>query len=528
MSSRTSIQTLLAVVALAASTLFPPAPAAAAGAPTPGVVRVQSGWLRGDVAEDHLRWSAIPYAAPPVGERRWRPPVRAERWSGVRDATAASPKCPQHGLDGIVGREDCLYLDVTVPRNTRPGERLPVLVWLHGGGFISGGASEYDAARLAVEGDVMVVTVNYRLGALGFLSSRALDGDGVRSGNYGLMDQAAAVRWVRHNAVRFGGNPGNVTLAGQSAGAHSVCAQLASPLARGSFQQAAIHSGACDNEAMTLASARRKGSRATEELGCATADDVSACLRNRTPTELVGTLAGVGRAVNGRFRDQAWGPTVGTSVLPRQPGAAIRNGSAAGVPLLLGTTRDEMRSFVSGTGEITQARYRSMLVETFGDRAEAVLEEYPAAEFDSPALALATVLTDWGGKIGACPVLRTAESASAHAPVYAYEFAEDSGQVENGLALGSYHGLDLPYLWDLDVPWNPYPELTPEQHRLSATMIDYWSALAHTGDPNRTGSPEWEQYRTDGAVQGLSTKEIGATPFASEHRCDFWADLGDS
>lgn len=491
------------------------------GPPDPGVVRVDSGWLRGSVAGDHVTYSGIPYAAPPVEERRWRPPVRPRPWQGVRDATTPSPYCPQRGSAGVVGQEDCLYLDVTVPRDVGRGERLPVLVWLHGGGFTGGGAREYDGARLATGGDVVVVTVNYRLGALGFLSAPVLDAAG---GNYGLMDQAEALRWVRRNAARFGGDPGNVTLAGQSGGARSVCAQLASPDARGLFHRAIVQSGACDNPVPTLAEAQAFGERATTELGCAGAADVAGCLRDVAPERLAGALAGVGTDVIARVADRPWNPVAGTPALPRQPADALRDGSAARVPLLVGTTRDEMRAFVVGE-TMTADDYRTLLADAFSDEAPAVLAEYPLGDGDDPAVALATVLGDWGGWIGACPVLRTADAAAVHQPVYAYEFAEDSRQVEDGFPMGSYHGLELPYLWDLDMAWDPYPPLTPGQERLSATMIDYWTAFAHAGDPNGPGRAPWPEFGATGTVLGLSTTGVAPTPFAADHRCDLWSAL---
>lgn len=513
---RACAKTLLAV---AAATTLVAAPVAAD--PAPGVVRVDSGWLRGAVADDHVTYSAIPYAAPPVGARRWRPPAPPGSWTGVRDATTPSPPCPQPVRQDIVGVEDCLYLDVTVPRDIRPGERLPVLVWLHGGGFTTGAAREHDGTRLATAGRLVVVTTNYRLGALGFLATPA-----VGDGNYGLMDQTAALRWVHRNAARFGGDPREVTLAGQSGGARAVCAQLAAPSARGLFRRAIAQSGACDNQVLTLAQANEFGARATTQLGCASAADVAACLRERTPAQLLDTLAGVGFAVNGRVRDRPWGPVAGTSVLPRQPGDALRDGSAARVPLLLGSTRDEMRGFVSNQASLTAAEYRTKLTETFGDKASVVLAAYPVEDHGSPALALAAVLTDWGGAVGACPVLRTAESAARHQRVHVYEFAEDSGQFRDGFPLGSYHGLDLPYLWDLDLAQNPYPpELTPAQQRLSATIIGYWSAFAGTGDPNGPDRPRWPEFGSTHTVLGLSANDIAPTPYADAHRCGFWAGL---
>jgi para-nitrobenzyl esterase len=397
---------------------------------------------------------------------------------------------------------------------------MPVLVWLHGGGFVSGGAREYNGTELATTGDMIVVTINYRLGALGFLSTPQL---GTNGGNYGLMDQTAALRWVQRNATRFGGNPNNVTLAGQSAGARAVCAQLASPASRNLFHRAIIQSGACANPVLTLAEAQRFGNRATQELGCATTSDVAECLRERDPADLLTTLATVGQEVNGRTNDRPWGPVAGTPVLPQQPRDALRTGSAARVPLLIGGTHDEMRGFISDEAALTAQKYRDMITKTFGDNAEAVLAEYPVTAHDSPALALATVLGDWGGSVGACPVLQTAQTASTHQPTYAYEFAENSGQVQEGYSLGSYHGLDLSYVWDLNTAWNPYPDLTPDQEHLSTTIIGYWSAFTHTGNPNTPEQPPWPGFGSTSTVIGLSTDGVVPTRFATDHHCDFWA-----
>ena len=487
--------------------------------PDRGVVRVDTGWLRGTVSEDHATYTNIPYAAPPVGERRWRPPTRPNRWSGVRDATTKSPLCPQLDGEVVVGREDCLYLDVTVPRRTRHEDRLPVLVWLHGGGLTSGGAQQFDGTDLATAGGMIVVTINYRLGALGFLSTPELDSSG---GNYGLMDQAAALRWVQRNAARLGGDKRNVTLAGQSGGARSVCAHLASRTSRRLFDRAISQSGACDNRVPTRSEARGFGARATDELGCTSAADVAACLRRRSPERLVATLAGVGLDLTDRVSDRPWNPVAGTWFLPGQPADALRNGSAARVPLLVGGTRDEMRGFVAARApRLTADEYRVKLAEAFGDEAGGVLAEYPVADYVSPALALATVLGDWGGAIGACPVLRTADAAAGHQPVYAYEFAEDSGQSFGGLPLGAYHGLDLSYLWTL-TGQHSYPELTPEQEQLSATLVEYWAAFARTGNPNGPERPQWPEFGNTDTMIRLSTRGIVPTPFADDHRCGFW------
>ena len=511
-----------------------------------GVVRTDRGRVRGRVEAGHVAYEGIPYAAPPVGERRFAPPARAAAWSGVRDATTPGPVCPQAGADSegepiVAGDEDCLHVNVTVPRDRdraqERGRAKPVVVWVHGGGFVSGAGAEYGAAALAERG-VVVVTLDHRLGPLGFLSTPALDRPGAPSGNHGLEDQQAALRWVRRNAAAFGGDPGNVTLAGQSAGAFSVCAHLAAPGSRGLFNRAVVQSGPCANPMVTKAEADRRGAAATASLGCDTAADVAACLRAQPVAALL-DLTPPGYPPTSVMRDRMWLPVVGTPVLPRQPGEALRAGSAAGVPLLIGSMRDEMRPFVgfaydAGGRPLTAAAYEALVTRTFGADAPAILERYPAGDFPSPALALATLLSDWGGQLGACSTLRTARDAARHAPVYAYELGEDSGLVVEGFPLGAYHGWDLPFLWEVKIPGAGYPELTTAQAALSVRLVDYWATFARTGDPNHRHAPRWDRFRSgtgsgngDGTVLGLAAGDGGIAPVpnASDRRCDLWSGI---
>ena len=490
-----------------------------------GLVRVDAGWVRGQVDDNHTTFSGIPYAAPPVGHRRWKPPAPPAPWRGVRDATEPATPCVQAARDPsapVVGSENCLTLDVVRP-HTSSHSRLPVVVWLHGGEFTSGASREYDGARLATGGEVVVVTINYRLGALGFLSSPALDAEGTISGNYGLLDQAEALRWVQRNIARFGGDPERVTLAGQSSGARGVCTHLASPGSRGLFHRAITQSGACATEVMTKAAADAKGTRAIEEVGCAAASDreVVDCLRSVPVTLLRGALSDVGHPLGDR-RDAPWGPVAGTPYLPWQPATAIGRGVTAPVPLLLGTTRHEARGTVlGGLPDLTDDQYVNIMRTLLGADADLVLAEYPAGEFDSPALALSAVITD---RNYACPTLTTARAARQHVPTYAYELREEASPI-GGVAYGAFHSWDLPFLFDVSIPNSQFPPLTRSQWRLSATMIGYWSAFAHAGDPNRQGVPAWPTFGTSNTVMGLSADGIRPTTFAAEHRCPFWADL---
>ena len=378
-----------------------------------------AGW-RAPSARHHVTFSDVPYAAPPVGERRFAPPAPPEPWAGVRDATSSTIRCPQvveddEGVEIVVGDEDCLHLDVTVPRGSgspRGGAR-PVVVWVHGGNFVDGAAGDYGPARLAAEGDLVVVTVDYRVGALGFLSSPALDAGGHPSGNYGLEDQAAALRWVQRNIGAFGGDPRNVTLAGQSAGSRAVCAHLAAPASEGLFDKVILQSGGCANEAKSKDLADAHGLQVAADVGCADAADVAGCLRAAPVDEIVPTLEQVGSDLTDRAANDPWGPVVGTPTVPVQPGDAVADGATAGVPMLIGTNRDEMSVFVgfeydAAGHPLTAERYEELIGEAFGDGGAAVLAEYPASAYPSPALALRAVLGDWGGTVGTCPALRTA------------------------------------------------------------------------------------------------------------------------
>ena len=491
----------------------------------PATVRITQGTLHGLVAPDHRTFSGIPYAAPPTGDRRWRAPGPAPVWTGLRDATEPGSPCPQ--LDGggpgrppeQIGSEDCLFLNVTTPA-TRPAERLPVVVWIHGGGFVQGAGSDYDLTRMATQGKVVTVTLNYRLGALGYLDHPAMKDP--YEGNYALADQQAALRWVQRDIAAFGGDPGNVTIAGQSAGGFSVCAHLAAPGSRGLFQKAIVQSGPCGNPFVTRTVARQRATKIAADLGCGTR--TLACLRARPVAELLPLGSDQVFTATARIGDMPWIFTAGTPALPVQPLEALSHGTAARVPLIQGNTRDEMRPFVAVQFDaqgrpVTAQQYPQILAQLFGDGARAVLERYPAGEH--PSLALAGVLTDWGGKLGACSQLPANDAAARRAPVYAYEFAESSDQQIADFPLGAGHAAELPYL--MDGP-GAAPAFSPAQRELSRDMIAYWTRFAATGDPNAPGLPHWTGYRSGGPVLSLAAGPHAIRPvnLSSSHHCAFW------
>lgn len=304
------------------------------------IVRIGDGLVRGTTAGIVDEFLGIPYAAPPTGNLRWRPPARPASWEGVRDTTQFGPSCPQPTAKnpylppGPIS-ENCLYLNVYTPTlRDSGGEGRPVLVWIHGGGLVQDGARNYDGSKLAADGTV-VVTINYRLGALGFLAHPALDSrPGGAAGNYGLMDQQAALRWVQRNIARFGGDPHDVTIAGQSAGGLSVLAQMVSPGARGLFQRAIVQSGTFALNQQPLATAEAAGETFATAVGCP--DQSAACLRSVPVANLVGNF---GVEIPG---------VVDGSVLTQPIGTALARGQFARVPVINGITHDEELVFVAG------------------------------------------------------------------------------------------------------------------------------------------------------------------------------------
>ena len=478
-----------------------------------GVVMTEAGKVRGAEVNGVQAFQGIPYAAPPVGERRWRAPERAAAWSGVRDAAEPGAMCPQmgRGEDGLptaVGNEDCLSLNVWKPKQ---GRNLPVLVFVAGGGFTSGAGSQYGPAELVARGNV-VVTLNYRLGALGFLAHPGLKDPA--AGNFGLADQQAALRWVQRNVAAFGGDASRVTLWGQSAGAFSVCAQLVSPSARGLFQRAIVQSGPCANDLLPRMTALRRGVQTAASLGCATVE----CLRDKPFQELTG-LNEDGSKLARISTDRPWLPVAGTPIVPLQPLVAQRLGLGAAVPIIQGGTKDEMRSFVGsrydGSGRpLTAEEYPGIVRELYGARlAEKVLAQYPAADYPRPSLALAQALTDEGKLLGACTQLVANDAMSRRTPVYAYEFAEPGETLPGEFPYGANHSIDLQYFFD--TPWASEP-LTGDQAKLQERLLDQWTAFA------RTGRPGWPEYRKD-VVRSISASTSGPINLRADHRCDFWA-----
>jgi para-nitrobenzyl esterase len=488
--------------------------------PDPSVVKTTAGLVQGVATLDKRHFAGIPYAAPPVGPLRWQPPQPVAPWPGVRDATKVGPRCLQdEGSDLEMGRqtdEDCLTLNVWTPPPAE--EPRPVMVWIHGGAFINGNGGMYDSRWLVDRGDIIVVTLNYRLGALGFLAHPALGPEGA-VGNYGLQDQQAALRWVHDNIAAFGGDPDQVTIAGESAGGMSVCDHMVAPESKGLFRAAIIQSGPCQAQ-LALPEAERISEDYAGDMGCGDPATAADCLR-ALPDHKLRKPVWYDRI----GEDTLSGPVHGTSVLPEDPMVAFREGRAADVPVLIGTNHDEFTLFVAlqylrGSRQYGPGEYPGLLDNTFGSEAAAVGARYPLDRYGgSTALAYSAAVTDG---VFACVADRMADELSGVSQVYAYEFNDPDPPAPEPMRtlpfpVGASHSLELRYLFDV----GGAPPLNPAQQELSNQMIDYWTQFVKDGEPRG----DWPEFG-DGQVMSLQPDGSRViTDFGKAHQCEFWAGI---
>jgi para-nitrobenzyl esterase len=498
-----------------------PEPAPAADAP---VVVTDAGPVRGATAGGVESYLGIPYAAPPVGDLRWAPPAPARPWTEVRPATAFGNPCPAtEGDNGPRSEtEDCLVVNVQRPAGTAPDAGRPVYVFIHGGGLMNGSSRQADAAELVRASGMVSVSMNYRLGRFGFLAHPALTAEQGESGNYGLLDQQAALRWVQRNIAAFGGDPATVTVGGESAGAWSVCTHLVAPGSRGLFGRAVLQSGSCPSH--TQPEAEAGGTALAAALGCDTID----CLRAAP----VATL----------LDDQTPGtadPVRGTPFLPVDPDEAIRSGRFTRVPVLIGANRDEGRTFSAGFVDQAADQYTGWVRQVFGANADAVLARYPwpdPADRFSAAYQVGAIMTDYGlvAGIGGCPNRALSRAFAQHTPTWAYEFDHRAGPGPGpepaGYEWGAGHAAELPYLYPSF--GNGVPSASTfdvDEQRLADEVKRSWGAFASSGSPQGPGLPDWSRYDADGRTLALRaggrSELITDAQLAAEHQCDFWDTL---
>ena len=513
--------TRLAAAGLTLGALVAAAPAVSASTQTAPLAITVNGAVRGLAAGAVNEFLGIPYAAPPVGALRWQPPQPAASWSGVRDATRFAPHCPQLASPfGLASTsENCLFLNVFTPRG---GGGHPVMVWIHGGALVTGESNDYDPTALVADG-VTVVTINYRLGALGFLAHPALADANGQSGDYGLMDQQAALRWVQRNIAFFGGNPRNVTIFGESAGGLSTLSQVASPQAKGLFEKAIVESGSYELTQASLASAEAAGEAFATKAGCAS--QTAACLRSLPVSTIL---------ADQNQGDAGYEPNINTEILPQSLGTAFATGDFNRVPIINGTNHDEWRLFVAlstlAGNPVTAGNYQAMIASTLdvpAAVAAVIAAEYPLTSYPSPSVALGALGTD---AIFACPALTIDESVSKFVPTFAYEFNDENAPQDFlppvSFPYGAAHASEIQYLFGLPTAAFP-PMLSASQQQLAATMKAYWTNFARRGLPGSFGTPFWPLFNSltqpmQSLVPPTPQTETG---FAAAHRCAFWTAL---
>ncbi len=525
-----SLTLLLAAVAQA-QTVTPPAlpqPAIPVSAVTSTVtsaaasarVRAPAGPVVGLVQNGLAIWEGLPYAQPPVGQWRWRAPRPLPAWSAERLALKPGNVCMQPGsYPGQAGRgsEDCLFLNIYAPQNA---SNLPVMVWIHGGSFRTGAGSDFDPRTLAREQNVVVVMLNYRLGALGFLAAPGLTENG-SVGNYGLLDQQLALKWVRENISAFGGDAGNVTAFGESAGGMSICQQLVMPGSRGLFDKAVIQSGPCTDGGITTArdSALSVGTATAKKLGCGGND--AACLRALPANKLSDVTPPNSGTV-------PFAPLWGDPTLPQNPVTVLSSPQALGVPLLIGSNLNESRAFAAflghKTGDVDLLTYLGAAVVLNKWQALNTLFVYSPRTYGSRVLALSAANTD---SSFACPTNDIARRRSAFVPVYSYEYRDET--VPNKLppatgitSYGAFHSSEIASIMGASDSVVNYSAFTPQQLALARTMRTYWANFARTGNPNGAGVPVWTPLTApDFVVQEFRPQRTGpVNDFRKVHQCD--------
>jgi para-nitrobenzyl esterase len=472
------------------------------------VVKIDSGKIQGKVVGETAEFLGIPYAKPPVGELRFAPPQPVERWKGIRDATAFGLGCPQDSmlLGPLPHDEDCLTVNVFAPWNARKSDRLPVMVFIHGGAFVGGASYQYDGQSLSEAGHVVLVSMNYRLGALGFFSHPALDATrpaDAPSGNDGLRDQQLALDWVQRNIRAFGGDPSNVTIFGESAGSMSTCLHMVSPTSRDFGRRFIMESGVCVGGLPLLdkAGANAVGV-ALGEAFCAGAGDVIACLRSKSADE----LASWGKELG--ISGPGWAPSYSPDdpLMPAHPAQLIADGDYHHGPMVVGTNRNEWGLFQLGTGPIqTAADFAAAVDAQFGPIAPLVKSQYVVSSDAEANPVYIRLMTD---VLFRCPTRTLARAVTSQgSSVYLYSF-------EEGMA---FHAFEMSYVFGPQFGFEPtYVEST------RTAMQSYWTHFAFRGTPNARSLPAWPVYDMAGDHHMILKTPLEAGAGLEKSDCDFW------
>ena len=482
-------------------------------------------------------FKGIPYAKPPVGELRWRTPEAPAKHEQALEAKTFGPECSQIEMAPAYLRigqkpkrsEDCLYLNVWRPQKSGA---FPVMVWIHGGGLTSGAGSDamYWGDRLAAKKDVVVVTFNYRLGALGFLALRGLSAEDPRqsSGNYGLLDQVQALKWVKQNIANFGGDPNNVTIFGESAGGWSVCLHLASPLSAGLFQHAILESGGCDTT-RTMDQGFSDGNDFAAKLGCSGPDAVS-CLRSKSADQVVGAMKtrkeSTGDFLSLKNWNHIWAPHEDGWFLKETPIKSLQSGNYNKVPFMVGSNRNEAKLFAAEnkvTNRMTpKSKVKAAVKKSIGPELAPEFEKlYPYQNYRRTMDAL----VDAKGDITlGCKCFEAAEATAPAEPTYYYRFDYDRSR--EPLLLGAAHAVEVPFIFDsLDRSFFRllYSGGQKKAARpLVEEVMSYWTNFAKSGNPNGPGLKEWPAYDREKRSRMILDLPLQVESADNVAKCEFW------
>ena len=488
------------------------------------VVQTDAGALRGASSGTVWSFKNIPYAAPPVGEFRWRPPRPAAPWEGRRDATQWGDKCTQIDSSGnLVGGEDCLQLNVFTPAAPSPVRRpgnwprrlRPVLVWIHGGSLTTGSAVSLDGTRLVQKTGVVLVTINYRLGPLGYMAHAALTWEQQTrtTGNYGLLDQIAALEWVHRNIAQFGGDPDRVTVFGQSAGAFSVCSLVASPLAAGLLSGAIMMSGSCS--ARTLTANEVQGNAVFAYAGCSQSADPPGCMRALP----AGTVVRIPVMSDYASPVSGYSATIDGYALRGDPQTVIAQGHHNHMPVIVGNTSNELGASTLAVANEADFRNAIWQLVPYPGAYTLIAPQYTVAEYSSYRDAYVAFASDlmyvWPAR-GATRAFLAGQTE----PVWRYVFSHVKDNAGPEIrAQGAVHSADTPYIFDtLD-----RGDYTPSEGErgLIDVMQRLWARMAETGAPEGGDLPFWPRYTTLDPYLRLDTPAVVEAGFR-RLQCDFW------